>query len=155
MNRRISTSLTIDNHSTVRVQRLAGNQATVLACQKHEAGGNLGRLTGSPHRSPAELIDRILLHRRRDQWGPDRARSDGVDTDTEFDLLVGKAAGEGDDGAFAGGVVEEVGAADVGVDGGAVDDGVTGFHVLESIFGDVEHGVDVGVEGSQPLVSVV
>lgn len=70
------------------------------------------------------------------------------------DLLVVQAAGEGDDGAFAGGVVEEVGAADVGVHGGAVYDGVTGFHVREGVFGEVEVGVDVGVEGFDPLFSV-
>lgn len=69
-------------------------------------------------------------------------------------MLVGEAAGEGYDGALGRGVVKEIGAADVGVDGGAVDDGVAGFHVLEGVFGDVEHRVDVGVEGLEPLVSV-
>ena len=65
-----------------------------------------------------------------------------------------EAAGKGVDGAFAGGVVEEVGAADVGVDGGVVDDGVAGFQVREGVFGEVEVGVDVGVEGGEPLFSV-
>ena len=65
-----------------------------------------------------------------------------------------EAAGEGDDGAFGGGVVEEVGTADVGVYGGAVDDGVAALHMLEGVLGEVEVGVDVCVEGQQPLVSV-
>ena len=65
-----------------------------------------------------------------------------------------ETAGEGDDGAFGGGVVEEVGAADVGVYGGAVYDCVAGFHVGEGVFGEVEVGVDVCVEGFEPLVSV-
>ena len=64
-----------------------------------------------------------------------------------------ETAGEGDDGAFGGGVVQEVGAADVGVYGGAVYDCVAGFHVREGVFGEVEVGVDVGVEGFEPLVS--
>lgn len=66
-----------------------------------------------------------------------------------------ETAGEGDDGPFGGGVVEEVGAADVGVDGGAVDDGVSGFHVREGVFGEEEVGVDVRVEGFEPLFSEV
>ena len=64
-----------------------------------------------------------------------------------------ETAGEGDDGAFGGGVVEEVGAADVGVYGGAVYDCVAGFDVGEGVFGEVEVGVDVCVEGFEPLVS--
>lgn len=55
-----------------------------------------------------------------------------------MDELVGEAAGEGDDGAFCGGVVEEVGAADVGVYGGVVDDCGAGFHVGEGVFGEEE-----------------
>lgn len=135
------------------MQCLPRYQTAVLTCQEYEAGSNLGGLTRSPHRGPAKLIQGILLHCRRDQGGPYGAGSDGVDADTEFDLLVGQATGEGDDGTFGGGVVQKVGAADVGVDGGAVDDGVTGFHVLKSVLGDVEIGVDVGVEGLEPLIS--
>ena len=99
------------------------------------------------------MIQSILFHRRRDQWGPYGAGSDGVDTDTELDLLVGQATGEGDDGTFGGGVVQEIGAADVSVDRGAVDNGVTGFHMLQRVLGDIEIGVDVGVEGLKLLIS--
>ena len=62
-------------------------------------------------------------------------------------------SGVGVDGAFGGGVVQEVGAADVGVYGGGVYVCVCGFHVREGVFGEVEVGVDVGVEGFEPLVS--
>ena len=65
-----------------------------------------------------------------------------------------ESAGEGDDGAFSGGVVEEVGTTYVGVYGSAVDDCVAALHVLEGVFGEVEVGVDVCVEGLQPLVSI-
>ena len=65
-----------------------------------------------------------------------------------------QSAGEGDDGPFGGGVVEQVGAAYVCVDRGTVADGVAALHVLESVLGEVEVGVDVGVKRLQPLVSV-
>ena len=136
------------------MQRLPGDQTTILTRQKDETGRNLARLTRSPHRRPAKLIQSILLHRRGDERRPHGPRGNGIDADAEFDLLVVEAAGEGDDGALGGGVVEQVGAADVGVYGGAVDDCVAGFHVLEGVFGDVEIGVDVGVEGFEPLFSV-
>ena len=64
-----------------------------------------------------------------------------------------KTAGERDDGALAGGVVQQVGAADVGVDGGAVADGVAALHMLKGVLGEVEIGVYIGVEGLEPLVS--
>ena len=64
-----------------------------------------------------------------------------------------EAAGEGDDGAFGGGVIEEVGTADVCVYGGVVDDGVAALHVFEGVLGEVEVGVDVCVERQEPLVS--
>ena len=44
-------------------------------------------------------------------------------------VLVIQAACEGHDGAFGGRVVEEVGAANVGVDGGVVDNGRPTLHV--------------------------
>ena len=56
-----------------------------------------------------------MFHRRGDQRCPDRTGTDGVDADTKFELLIRETAGEGDDGALGGGVVEQVGAADVGV----------------------------------------
>lgn len=65
-----------------------------------------------------------------------------------------ETASEGDDGAFGGGVVEEVRTSDVGVYGGAVYDCVAGFHVGEGVFGEVEVGVDVCIEGFEPLISV-
>ena len=71
-----------------------------------------------------------MLHGRRDQRRPNGTGTDAIDADAIFKLLVGKAAGEGDDGTFAGGVVKEIRTADVGVDGGAVDDCVAGLHVL-------------------------
>lgn len=61
---------------------------------------------------------------------------------------------EGHNGALGGGVVEQIRTAYVCVDGSAVDDGVAALHVLEGVLGKIEVGVDVGVEGFQPLLSV-
>ncbi len=133
------------------MQALPSNHATILTSQKDKARRDLARLRRPPHRRPAKLILGILLHRGGYERRPDGAGAHGVDADAEGDLLVVEAAGEGDDGALAGGVVEQVGAADVGVYGGAVDDCVAGFHVGESVFGEVEVGVDVCVEGFEPL----
>ena len=76
------------------------------------------------------------MHQRR----PDRAGRDGVDADALPDVLVAEAAGEGDDGAFGGGVVEQVRAADVGVYAGVVDDDVAFAEMGEGVFGEVEEG---------------
>lgn len=70
------------------------------------------------------------------------------------DLLVMQSTCEGHNCAFGGGVVEQVRASDICVDGGAVADGVAALHVLESVLGEVEVGVNIGVEGLQPLLSV-
>ena len=136
------------------MQTLPTNHTTILTRQKHKTSRHLARLSRPSHRRRAKLIHSITLHRTRDQGCPYGARAYGVDADAVGDLLVVQTAGEGDDGAFGGGVVEEVGAADVGVYGGAVYDCVAGFHVREGVFGEVEVGVDVCVEGFEPLVSV-
>ena len=136
------------------MQTLSGNEAAVLARQEDKARGDLARLTRPAHRRAAELVLGVRLHRRRDQRRPDGAGADGVAADAVAELQVREAAREGDDGALGGGVVEQVRAADVGVDGGVVDDRVAGVHVLEAVFCHVEVGVDVGVEGEVPLVSV-
>ena len=146
--------LAVDHDTAVGMQALPRNHTAVLTRQEHEASGNLRRLRRTAHGRRAELILRLFRHRRRDQRGPDGAGADGVDADAVGDLLVVQPAGEGHDGAFAGGVVEQVGAADVGVDRGAVADCVAALHVLEGVFGEVEEGVDVRVEGLEPLLPV-
>lgn len=143
----------IDHNTAVRMQALPRNHTAILTRQENKASRNLGRLRRPTHRRSAELILRLLRHRRGDEGRPDGAGADGVDADAVGDLLVVQAAGEGHDGAFGAGVVEQVGPADVRVDGGAVADGVAALHVLEGVFGDVEEGVDVRVEGLEPLLS--
>ena len=130
------------------MQALPGYHTAILTRQEHKARRNLRRLRRTTHRRRAQLILCLLRHGGGDQWRPYRTGTHGVDADTVSDLLIVQAAREGYDGAFGGGVVEQIGAADVGVYGGAVDDCVAALHVFEAVFGEVEVGVDVDVEGS-------
>ena len=130
------------------MQALPRYHTAILTRQKNKARRNLRRLRRTTHGRRAQLILRLFRHGGRDQRRPHGPRADGVDADTVSDLLVVQAAREGYDGAFAGRVVEQIGAADVGVYGGAVDDCVAALHVFEAVFGEVEVGVDVDVEGS-------
>lgn len=95
----------------------------------------------------------LFRHGGGDQWSPDGPRADSIDTNTVGDLLVMQSACEGHYGAFAGGIIQQIRASDISVDRGAVADGVAALHVLESILGEVEVGVDIGIEGLQPLLS--
>lgn len=137
------------------MQRLPRDQTTVLTRQEDKARRDLTRLTRSPHRRPAKLIQSILLHGRRDQRRPHRPRSNSIDADPKPDLLVVKTAREGDNSTLRRRIIQKVWSANVGIDGSAINDCVAGFHVLEGIFGDEEVGVDIGVEGLEPLLSVV
>ena len=136
------------------MQTLAGDHTAVLTGQENEAGCNLRRLCRTTHGCSAELILGLFVHGGGDQGSPDGTGADGIDADPVGDLLVVQPACEGYDGAFGGGVVEQVGAAYICVDGGAIADGVAALHVLEGVLGDVEIGVDVSVEGLEPLLSI-
>lgn len=97
------------------MEALPSDHATILASKEDEARRDLRRLGWPAHGRATELILCVFLHGGRDEWCPDGTGADGVHADTVGDLLVVETACEGDDGAFAGGVVEEVGTADVGV----------------------------------------
>lgn len=133
------------------MQRLSRDETTILARKENEARCDLRRLARPPHRR-GELILRIVVHRAGNQWRPDRPRTHAVHADALAHLLVGQAAGESYDGAFRARVVEEIGAADIRVDGGVIDDGVAGLHVRDAEFREVVEGVDVRVEGLVPLL---
>lgn len=50
-----------------------------------------------------------------------------------MDKLVTETTREGDNGSLGGGIVEQVGSANVGVDGRIVDDAVSDLHVWKSV----------------------
>lgn len=133
------------------MDRLAADSRAVRGGEEHDAGGDLAGLGGPAHGTRKRLLG-LVVHGGRDERGPDGSRGDGVDADALADELVAEAAREGDDGALGRRVVQQVGAADVGVDAGVVDDGGAPLHVREGVLGQVEEGVDVGVEGVEPLV---
>lgn len=145
--------LTVDNGTAVGVDSLATDGAAVVARQEDKASSNLARL-----RRPAdwggELLDGLVVHGCRNERGPDRSWSNGVDTDSPSDILVRQTASEGDDGALCGRVVEQVWTTDVCIDRGIVDDSCTTLHVREGVLGEEEEGVNVGVESMEPLVPV-
>jgi hypothetical protein len=70
-------------------------------------------------------------------------------------VLVAQSPGEGDDGALGARVVEQVRAANVGVHGGAGNDGIATGHVREGIFREVKERVDIYVESLDPLFPIV
>lgn len=144
---------TINNRATVGVQSLTDNGGAVHAGQEDETRRNLAWLAGTSNRR-RELLLCFLTHCAGNERGPHWSRRHRVDAYAFAYLLVGQAAGEGDDSTLCAGVVEQVGAADVGVDAGIVDDGAATFHVRKAVFGEVEVGVNVGVEGMNPLVPV-
>ena len=146
--------LSVDNDTAVGVDGLTGDTAAVGTCQKDEASGNLRRLTWPAH-GRSELFLSLVVHGRWDQRRPDRAGGNSVDTDALGHKLVGQASGEGDDSTLCRGVVEKIWSADVCINGGVVDDGVSLLHVLESIFGQVEERVNVSLESELPLISAL
>jgi hypothetical protein len=133
------------------MQSLPCDRRTIHARQKHKTRCNLARLTGPANRR-SKLFHRILRHCRRYQRRPYRSGSDGIDPDTLGAILIRQASCEGYYGAFGRSVIEKVRAADVGVDGSVIDDGVTALHMGNGILAEVEERMDVGVEGVHPLV---
>lgn len=143
-------SLPIDDDTAVGVDSLPRDGRAIRAGKEDEARRNLTRLQRPPHRT-CELLHRLIGHGRRDQRRPNRARRHGINPDAPSNVLVGQAAGKGDDGAFGGSIVKKVRTTDVGVYGSVVDDGAAARHVGEGVFGHEKEGVDVCVEGVEPL----
>jgi hypothetical protein len=83
---------------------------------------------------------------------PTRARTNAVDTNTFFELLIRQGSCECHDGSLGRRIVEQIATTDVWVDRCTVDDGGSSFHMRQSILREVEEWMDVRVEGSLPLV---
>lgn len=129
------------------MQTLPTNSTTILTGQENKTRRNLRRLDRAADGRLAERILRLRVHGTRDQGRPDWTGADLIAADSFTNQLVRETAGQGRDGAFGACVVEEVGAADEGVDGAVVYDCVACFQVGDGVFGEVEVGVDICVEG--------
>ncbi len=140
----------VEHRATIRMQSLPTEHTRVRTREEHETRSNLTRLSRSAQRCREPFL-RILVHRGRNERCPDRSWADGVDSDAFVDLLICQPARKCDDCALGGGIVEEIGPADVGVYRGVVDDGVAALHVWDDEFGEVKVRVDVSVEGLVPL----
>lgn len=87
------------------------------------------------------------------QWGQDGTGADGVDSDPLFlDDLIAQSSGETYYSTFCGCIVDQLGVSDERVDTGVVDDGGSPGHAWQERFGEVEDGVDVGLEDVFPLL---
>lgn len=102
------------------MQRTPTNKAAILTSKENATSSNFTRLPRPSHRSLIKLLQLLLRHGTHHQRCPNRSRGDGVHPNALSDELVGKASGEGYNGPFGGGVVEEVWTTDVMVDGGHV-----------------------------------
>ena len=76
-----------------------------------------------------------------------RPGADGIHPDPLGGELHCERAGERDDGALGGRVVDHGGRALEGGDGRGVDDAAAASEVGEGVFGEGKHGEDVGAEG--------
>lgn len=135
------------------MNRLTTNHRTVLTGQENDDARHFRGLSRPPH-GRCKVILLLFPHGGGDKGCPYRTWSDGVDADLLVDELVGETSRKGDDGAFGGGVVEEIGTTDVGVDGSVVDDGAAAG-VLEEVgkggFGEVEECCSPSVHPSMML----
>lgn len=70
----------VDNHTSVGMQRLTGNEATILACKEDETGRNFAGLAWSAHRCATELLLGFGGHCCRNERSPDypKIRSETV-----------------------------------------------------------------------------
>jgi hypothetical protein len=148
-----SSPLAIHNNSAIGMNRLASDGSAVHTRQEHKASCHLTGLE-RPANGCCELLLRVLSHGRNDQRRPHRAWCDSIDPDSLTGVLVGKTTSEGDDGALGGCVVKEIRSSNVRVDACIVDDCAARLHVWERVFGEVEDGMDVCVEGLNPLLSI-
>lgn len=79
--------LTADNSTTVRMKGLTTDGATIIARQENKAGRNLTGLRW-PANGRSKLLESFVIHGRRDKRCPDRAGSNGIDTNAASYILI-------------------------------------------------------------------
>lgn len=102
------------------------------------------------HRASERLL-RLIIHGSWNQRRPNRTWAHTVHPDPVLNLLVRETASESYNCSLSGGVVKQVGTTDVVVHRSACDDRVAALHLWEHVFGEEKEGVDVGIEGFDPL----
>jgi hypothetical protein len=107
--------LAINNRASVAMNCLSTNARRIRTRKEHDASRNLAWLTWPPHGS-CELLLRLVVHGRWNQWRPYRSRCNSIDSNAFRYILVTQTSCEGDDGALCRGVVEQIWPPDVGID---------------------------------------
>lgn len=153
LNSSLQRNLRTNLCSAVRMQALSRDEATIWSRQEHKASSDLARLTRSSHWR-GELLLCLLGHCSWDEWCPNRAWTDTIDSNALLKLLVWESTSKSYDGTFGGSVIEEVGTADIRIDRCASDDCVAALHVRKNVFGEVEEWVNIGIESVHPLLSI-
>src|SRR5215203_4812929 len=139
--------------AAVRVQDRAGDVGGILAGEEQEGRRDLARLAGALHRRlGAEARDVLGVEGRGDERRPDRPRRDAVHPDALLDELLRERAGEGDDRALRGAVVEKLRAAAIGRHRCGVDDRGALLQMRQRRLGHEEIAEDVGSEGALDLL---
>ena len=100
----------------------------------------------------AEILDFVLRHRRRNQRRPDRTRGDRIDPNALRRQHLGKPAGKVLNGALGRGIGQQGRIRHVGVHRRGVDDRRSRAHVRDCGLGEIEHGVNVGLERPLPFL---
>ena len=62
---------TIQNNTAIRMQRLAGNEAAILASKEYKTCRNLARLPWATHGASTKLLHRRSVHSSWNERGPD------------------------------------------------------------------------------------
>lgn len=94
-------------------------------------------------------MKRIVTYQR----SQDRTGADGIDSDSSFlDYLVRERTRKRHDRTLGRRVINEFGVSDERVDTGVVDDARSPGHHRDQRLGEVEDGVDVGLEYVFPLI---
>ncbi len=151
---------TYQDGAAVDVEDFAGDEAGEGSAQEEDGAGELVDVRGAAEGDGGHHFFRRfgVVEGSGGHLGGDPAGGYAVAVDSGGDELGGEALGEGDKGAFAGGVVGVEGFAALGCGGGDEDDvaagaGVMGLrlHLGHGGLDEAEDAVEVDAESGAPL----
>src|SRR5580698_3949082 len=151
---RISPTGSRTTASADGAENLTGGVSGFVRREQYIEGGKFGGLAGTAHRRFGAELGQLCgtVPAAHLQWRPDRARRDRVHANALARELLRQYCGEDRDGRLRRGKVQQVWRWGVGVDGGGIDDGSAGRHVLECRLREPEHGIDIRLVGGVQLL---
>src|SRR6516165_5596194 len=123
-------ALRVHHLPAVRMEHLAADVGAVVAGEEEIAGRHFLRLA-RPRHVLAEILHVLRAERRWDERHPDRSRRHRVGADLTRGEGGAQRSGEGDDGAFAGGIVDEPRIAAIGRDRATAADATAAGHPFD------------------------